>query len=196
MGIDISAQRVRRLSLALAGLIALWAIASCASSRAASDARLTTEQNVDLSRYAGVWYEQARLPNRFQTDCVGEVRAEYSLQDNGTIRVMNQCVKKDRSQKEAKAEGRLSKRFIPPDTARLEVRFAPGWLSWSPSVWGDYWIIKLEGDYEYSLVGTPDRKYLWVLSRARNADQAAVNKLLEYAGTQGFPVQQVIKTGK
>ncbi len=192
---EIPGRRVRRLTIAIVGLIAAWALGGCAAPRSASEANLTTQQNVNLNRYAGVWYEQARLPNRFQSDCVGEVKAEYTLQDDDSIKVVNQCVKEDGSRKEAKAQGRLSKRFIPPDTARLEVRFAPRWLSWLPAVWGDYWIIKLEGDYQYSLVGTPDRKYLWVLSRAKNADPAIVNRLLDYAGTQGFPVQHVIKTG-
>ncbi|RTZ40946.1 lipocalin [Candidimonas sp. SYP-B2681] len=192
----ISGRRARRLSVTIVGLVALWTLAGCAAPRSASKADLATQQNVDLSRYAGVWYEQARLPNRFQADCAGEVKAEYTLQENDRINVVNQCVKEDGSREEAKAEGRLSRRFAPPDTARLEVRFAPSWLSWIPAVWGDYWIIRLEGDYEYSLVGTPDRKYLWVLSRAKNADETTVNRLLDYAGTQGFPVQQVIKTNQ
>ncbi len=62
-------------------------------------------------------------------------------------------------------------------------------------VWGDYWIMRLQGDYQYSLVGTPDRNYLWVLSRDQEADESAVTDLLDYAGTLGFPVTQVIRSG-
>lgn len=61
-------------------------------------------------------------------------------------------------------------------------------------VWGDYWIMRLEGGYEYSLVGTPDRKYLWVLTREEQADPERVQALLDYAGTQGFAVENVIRS--
>ena len=81
------------------------------------------------------------------------------------------------------------------DPSKLEVRFAPEWISWLPLVWGDYWILRLEGDYQYSLVGTPDRDYLWVLSRKPQADPRVVDALLDYAGTLGFPVGQVTRSG-
>jgi len=163
---------------------------------ATTPVNLPTQQGVDLEKYAGTWYEQARLPNRFQKNCVGEVRAEYVLHADKTIGVTNQCVTSDGSTKVARGEGRLSKSFSPPDPSKLEVRFAPKWTSWLPAVWGDYWILKLAGDYKYSLVGTPDRKYLWVLSRNKQADEGSVKALLDYAGTLGFPVNQVIRTGK
>src|SRR5690606_26992684 len=93
----------------------------------------------------------------------------------------------------AQGEGRLSPASDPPDPARLEVRFAPAWTSWLPMVWGDYWIIQVLGDYEYSLVGTPDRKFLWVLSRGRTADADTVSRLLGRAMTLGFPVEEIIR---
>ena len=172
------------------GLLALAAlVGGCAT----TSQDLPTQPNVDLNRYAGTWHEQARLPASFQKDCVGDVKAEYALQPDGTISVTNQCRKDDGSIKVANAEGRIAKSGEMEDPARLEVRFAPEWTSWLPMVWGDYWIIRLEGDYEYSLVGTPDRKYLWVLSRADDADPAVVQELLDYAGTLGFPVEEVIR---
>jgi len=155
---------------------------------------LPTESGVDLNQYAGVWYEQARLPNSFQKECAGEVKATYVLNADNTLGVTNQCVKADGSRKTAKAVGRLASSADPQDPAKLEVRFAPGWTSWLPMVWGDYWIMKLEDNYQYSLVGTPDRKYLWVLSRAPKADQAKVKELLDYAESQGFAVDEVIHT--
>lgn len=166
-------------------------LAGCAT----SSPDLPTQSGVDLERYVGTWHEQARLPNRFQKDCASDVRADYALDTDGTISVINQCRAQDGSTKIAEGEGRLSKAADPRDPAKLEVRFAPKWTSWLPMVWGDYWIIKVEGDYQYSLVGTPDRKYLWVLSRDKRADPAIVGKLLEYAGTLSFPVDQVKRTG-
>lgn len=155
---------------------------------------LPTQSGVDLKEYVGMWYEQARLPNRFQKDCVGDVKAVYTLHPDNTIGVTNQCRTQDGSTKIAEAEGRLSKVADPRDPAKLEVRFAPEWTSWLPMVWGDYWIIKLSGDYQYSLVGTPDRKYLWVLARKQNADDAVVTELLDYAANFGFPTAEVIRS--
>lgn len=166
------------------------ALAGCAT----SPDTLPTESGVSLERYAGTWYEQARLPNRFQKDCAGDVQADYALNPDGTLNVVNQCRKEDGSMKRAEAVGRLAEQGAQADPARLEVRFAPKWTSWLPMVWGDYWIMRLEGDYEYSLVGTPDRKYLWVLTREEQADPDRVQALLDYAGTQGFAVENVIRS--
>ncbi len=167
-------------------------LAGCAT----SNTSLPTQAGVDLNKYAGTWYEQARLPNRFQKDCAGDVRADYELKSDNSISVTNQCRAKDGGTKVAKGEGRLSNAADPRDPAKLEVRFAPKWTSWLPMVWGDYWIMKLQGDYQYSLVGTPDRKYLWVLSRDQQADEAVVDALLEYASTHGFSVDKVKRTAE
>lgn len=166
-------------------------LAGCAT----SNQSLPTQADVDLNKYAGTWYEQARLPNRFQQDCVSDVRADYKINPDNTISVTNQCRGKDGSTKEAQGVGKLSSSAEPPNPAILKIRFAPEWMSWLPMVWGDYWIIKLQGDYQYSLVGTPDRKYLWVLSRKQEADDSSVDALLDYAGSLGFPVDQVKRAG-
>lgn len=174
-----------------AGAIAVVAVlAGCASKPAA----LPTQTGVDLQKYTGVWHEQARLPNSFQKHCAGDVQAEYSLNTDGTLKVVNQCRESDGSMKRAEAVGRLAESGPQADPAKLEVRFAPAWTSWLPMVWGDYWILRLDGDYAYSLVGTPDRKYLWVLTRDKNADGQRVQALLDYAGTLGFPVEEVIRS--
>lgn len=153
---------------------------------------LPTQSGVNLSKYAGTWYEQSRLPNRFQKDCVSDVQADYVVQADGSLGVTNQCKKANGEIKIATAKGCLNPSVQPPDSAKLEVRFAPAWTSWLPWVWGDYWIMKLAGDYEYSLVGTPDREYLWILSRDKQADPLKVKELLEYARSQGFAVDQMI----
>lgn len=162
---------------------------------AMSNQTLPTQADVDLNKYAGTWYEQARLPNRFQKDCVSDVQAYYQMNPDNTINVTNQCRAKDGGTKVARGLGRPASSFDPRNPAILKIRFAPDWIAWLPLVWGDYWIIKLQDDYQYSLVGTPDRKYLWVLSRKQEADAAVVDALLQYAGTLGFPVEQVKKAG-
>jgi apolipoprotein D and lipocalin family protein len=81
-----------------------------------------------------------------------------------------------------------------PGAGRLEVSFAPHWLSWVPLVWGDYWIMQLDADYQVALVGTPDRKYLWVLSRSPQMDPARLTALLDYASATGFDTATVVRT--
>ena len=83
-----------------------------------------------------------------------------------------------------------------PGAGRLEVRFAPSWLAWLPVVWGDYWILKLDRDYQVALVGTPNREYLWVLSRAPCLDDATLQAELDYAGSLGFDIDKVERTGR
>ncbi|NYT77679.1 lipocalin family protein [Alcaligenaceae bacterium] len=173
----------------IAALSLIVTLAGCATPHA----NLTTEKDVDLNKYAGTWYEQARLPNRFQKQCVSDVQADYVLRPDNTLLVTNQCRTSDGSTEVAQGEGRLSTAANPRDPAILQVRFAPAWTSWLPFVWGDYWILKLRDDYHYSLVGTPDRKYLWVLSRNKQADKDIVTELLNYAKSLGFPAEQVVR---
>jgi apolipoprotein D and lipocalin family protein len=148
--------------------------------------------SIDFSRYAGKWYEIARLPNKFQKDCVGEVTATYSLLEGSELKVVNECRKKNGKLEKAEGKARLADKDGP--TSKLEVRFAPSWLSWLPFVWGDYWIIELAPDYSYSVVGTPDRKYLWILSRTPEMAGETYKSLVEKASAAGFNVAQLMMT--
>lgn len=147
--------------------------------------------SVDLSRYTGKWYEIARLPNKFQKDCIGEVTASYSVVGEGQLKVVNECRKQGGIER---AEGEARIRDKGGANSKLKVRFAPSWLGWLPFVWGDYWIIELAPDYSYSVVGTPDRKYLWVLSRAAEMEEGTYKRLIEKAATEGFDVTKLMKT--
>ena len=150
---------------------------------------------VDLKRYAGVWHEQARLPNRFEKACTGAVTAEYTPLPDGTVEVRNRCQMADGQSEESIGSARVVSVAGQPGAGRLEVRFAPSWLAWLPAVWGDYWILKLDRDYEVSLVGTPNRQYLWVLSRSPVLAAATLQAELDYARTLGFDVDKVVLTG-
>ena len=151
---------------------------------------------VDLKRYAGTWHEQARLPNRFQKQCTGPVSAHYTPLDDGTVEVRNRCMVADGNFEESIGSARVVPVAGQPGAGRLKVRFAPEWLSWLPIVWGDYWILKLDREYQVALVGTPNREYLWVLSRAPRLDVAALEAELDYARTLGFDVDKVVRTGE
>lgn len=149
---------------------------------------------VDLKRYSGTWYEQARLPNRFQRGCTGQVSATYELLADARVRVTNRCARADGSTETAQGLARVVPVPGQPDAGRLEVSFAPRWLGWVPLVWGDYWIMQLDADYQVALIGTPDRKYLWVLSRTPQMDGARLQALLDYARETGFDTATVVRT--
>jgi apolipoprotein D and lipocalin family protein len=76
------------------------------------------------------------------------------------------------------------------------VRFAPAWLSFLPAVWGDYWIVGLDAGYQLAVVGSPDREYLWVLSRNPAPPEADVTRMIEIAREQGFDVTQLERTSQ
>lgn len=147
---------------------------------------------VDLARYMGTWHEVARLPNRFQEQCSGEVTATYTLRADGTITVLNRCRKA--SGKYIKAEGRARPSRSAGHPSRLEVRFAPGWLGWLPFVWAEYWIIHLDEEHRHAIVGGPSRKYLWILSRDASPNEAALRDLISIAAKQGYAVNELVRS--
>jgi apolipoprotein D and lipocalin family protein len=154
---------------------------------------LSVVPHLDLQKYAGVWYEIARFPNRFQEKCAGDVTAEYQPRPDGRVTVINRCRTRDGGSDAA--EG-VARPLEGAPSSALEVRFAPAFLSFLPNVWGDYQVMALDDAYTYSLVGTPDRKYLWVLSRTPSMDEAAYQKLLAIAAGQGFATSRLVKTAQ
>jgi apolipoprotein D and lipocalin family protein len=151
----------------------------------------STVSSVDLKRYSGTWYEIARYPNKFQKDCAGNVKANYTLKDNGKIAVMNTCLENDGKIKDAEGEARIKDKAT---NAKLEVRFAPGFLSFLPQVWGDYWILDLAPDYSYAVVGDKKREYLWILSRTPQMDVKTYENVLAVVEQKGFVPNKLVKT--
>jgi apolipoprotein D and lipocalin family protein len=151
-----------------------------------------TQDWVDLARYAGRWYEIARLPNRFQEKCAGDVSATYTLRPDGRVQVVNRCRRADGG--EAVAEGVARRAEADGPASRLEVRFAPAFLSFLPFVWGDYWILELDREYRYALVGDPGRKYLWILGREQTMDAATYDRLVAAAARLGFDTSRLVRT--
>jgi apolipoprotein D and lipocalin family protein len=152
---------------------------------------VTTVASVDLDRYAGTWFEIARFPNRFQDRCVSDVRATYVRRSDGRIDVLNRCRDRDGDTTEAKGVARIADG---QSNARLEVRFAPRWLSWLPMVWGDYWIIGLADDYSWATVGSPDRDYAWILSRTPQLSAAEYERAVAAARANGFDTTRLQRT--
>lgn len=138
--------------------------------------------HVELEKYLGKWYEIAHLPAKFQEGC-NETTATYMLSKDGSISVLNQSIK-DGKMKQAKGKAKVVDR---KSNAKLKVTFF-----WP--FYGDYWIIALGNDYDYAVVGTPNRKYLWILSRTPQMDDKLYSQLIEYAKSKGFDVNKLIKT--
>mgnify|MGYP000007541275 FL=1 len=146
---------------------------------------------LDVPRYMGTWYEIAKFPNRFQRQCVANTRAQYLAQTDGSVQVLNSCVSVDGRTIDALG---LAKQVGPATSPKLQVRFAPAWLSWLPMVWGDYWVIDLDADYRLAAVSDAKREYLWVLSRTPQVDAMAYGALLERLKAQNFDVQKLERT--
>jgi apolipoprotein D and lipocalin family protein len=153
--------------------------------------QVVTVPAVDLQRYAGKWYEIARFPNSFQKKCLANVSAQYRARDDGAIDVINRCTVEGNVVEQADGLARV----IPgSNNSKLEVRFAPSWLSWFPLVWGDYWIIDLDSDYSVVTIGTPSRDYLWILSRTPDLSTAQYEAAVNHATRQGFDTSKLVKT--
>jgi apolipoprotein D and lipocalin family protein len=155
-----------------------------------SSVPLETVESLDIERYLGRWYEVARLPNRFQQACAGEVTARYSLREDGKIDVINECVKQNGATIVAQGVARV----VDPTNTQLKVRFAPAFLSFLPLVWGDYWVLDLAPDYSWAVIGEPRRKYLWVLSRQPKLAEQTLQGALERAARQGYDPSTIVRT--
>ena len=168
--------------LAIATL--LWVTFTCRDAGALSKMPpLQTVDSVDLNRYVGIWYEIARYPNTFQKGCM-ESMASYVLREDGDIQVVNSC----RNAEDGKIRQAKGRAWVVDTTtnARLKVSF----------FWpfrGDYWIIDLGKDYEYAVVGTPNRKYFWVLSRTPVMDDAVYAAIMERVRRLGFDPGRVVR---
>src|SRR4051812_18720355 len=150
-----------------------------------------TVDSVDLNRYLGDWFEIARLPNRFQRACEGDVRATYTRRSDGRIDVVNRCRAADGHLIEAHGVARV---VDARTSAKLKVRFAPAFLSFLPLVWGDYWIVNLADDYSSAVVGSPDRAYLWILARTPTLPAARLDSARAAARANGFDVDRLAMT--
>jgi lipocalin/uncharacterized protein YbjT (DUF2867 family)/ligand-binding SRPBCC domain-containing protein len=170
-------------------VLAAAAVLQTTAATAQTTAPPRTVAFVDLDRYAGDWFEIARLPNRFQRQCVGDVRATYARRADGRLDVVNQCRTDD-----GRIQARGMARVVDERSfARLKVRFAPAWLTFLPFVWGDYWIIGLADDYSWAVVGSPDRKYLWILARTPRLDDERAAAARGIARANGFDVERLIQ---
>ncbi|MES2817746.1 MAG: lipocalin family protein [Pseudomonadota bacterium] len=148
-----------------------------------------TVGQVDLQRYQGTWYEQARLPMFFQRKCV-QSEALYQLQEPSSIAVTNRCRTADGEWIEAKGQAVPQ---VPGQTDKLWVRFDNWFSRLFPGLTkGEYWVLYLDDDYRSALVGHPNRDYLWLLTREAQASEALREPLLKVAREQGYDTSELI----
>lgn len=144
-----------------------------------------TVAHVDLQKYLGVWYEIARLPHPKQEGCYATT-ATYSQEKDGRIGVLNQC-RRDYFEGDLRSAKGTARVVDSKTNSKLEVQFF-----WP--FWGDYWILALDGNYRYALIGEPKRRYLWILSRVPTLEENIYRQLMSVATKQGYDLSKLSKT--
>ncbi|HQW38703.1 MAG TPA: lipocalin family protein [Usitatibacteraceae bacterium] len=135
---------------------------------------------VDLARYAGKWYEIAAFPMFFQRQCLGDTTAEYGVRDDGDLSVVNRCRTEDGFD-EATARAWAVEGG---GNAKLKVSFFWPFRA-------DYWVIGLDDGYRWAVVGNPERRYLWILSRTPRLPAPLLEQALAAARAQGYDLSQL-----
>lgn len=150
---------------------------------------VTSVPELELFRYLGLWFEVGRLPLRFEDDEASDVTAEYAQNEDGTVRVDNRCLDADGQPTQAVGQAEPVKGH----PGRLRVTFLPEGLRWIPFTRADYWVLRIDADYTTALVGTPDRRYLWLLSRTPDISDDVEAEFLATARAQGFDLSPWIR---
>jgi apolipoprotein D and lipocalin family protein len=150
----------------------------------AAPSPVQTVAHVDLHRYLGKWYEIASFPAFFQRNCDSNSQANYSELPDGSINVFNTCRTKNGGIDSASGKAAI---VVGSNNTKLDVSFFRPFN-------GDYWIIGLDPDYRWAVVGSPNRKYLWILSRTPQMQPADLNQAKAAAQAQGFDLKDLRET--
>jgi lipocalin len=143
-----------------------------------------TVKELDLNRYLGTWYEIARFPHSFEKGMAG-VTANYSLRDDGKIRVLNKGYKNGLNGKLSIAEGKAK---IPDQSQPGKLKVSFFWI-----FYGDYYVLELGPNYDYVMIGSSSPKYFWILSRTPQMEETTYNMLLDKARQRGYNLDNLEK---
>ena len=165
-------------------LIFIVFLGFCTSSTLGKPIDKTTVKELDLERYMGKWYEIARFPHSFEKNLVG-VTATYSIRENGKIRVLNEGYKKNLAGKLKQAEGKAK---VPDENEPGKLKVAFFW-----NFYADYYVLELDEDYQYAMIGSKSDNYFWILSRSPQMDPATYERLLDNARKRGYNLEKLIK---
>ena len=166
-------------------LFSLTLIVFGCAGTAKNESPLTVVDTVDLYRYLGKWYEIASYPAWFQKECTGST-AEYSLMPDGKLQVINRCRKGSLDGPLKESEGKAEV-VDTVSNAKLKV-----WFFWPFK--GNYWIIDLDDNYQWAVVGEPSRKYLWVLSRTPKMEESLYRQITEKLPQKAYDPERLRKT--
>lgn len=154
-------------------IIGLILVSFCYQVSALSGNFQTVDQ-VDLQKYIGRWYEIASIPQSFQKQCVSDTTAEYQVNTDGTIQVINSCATKSGERSVAKGRAKI---VNPMTNAELKVTFVNLFGHWIYTFGGGYYVVGLGSNYEYAIVGHPTYEYAWILSRTPQLDEVTLNDI-------------------
>jgi len=178
----------RRAITPLAGIAAAAAVIALGLATAAPPVQ--SVEHIDTSRFAGTWYEVARLPNSLQARCQGDATTTYLPLPDGSLRVVQRC--RDVDNQWFVATARAASVDGNPSGPRLKLSYLPAWLDWLPAARGDHWVVLLDDDYRYAVVSEPSRERLWIMSRTPELDSATYDQILAHLRNARFPVDELI----
>lgn len=141
----------------------------------------STVKELELPHYLGTWYEIARFDHRFERGLVG-VKATYSMRDDGKIKVLNQGYENTLDGKLSVAEGKAK---LTDEPGKLKVSFF--WIFYA-----DYFVMELDENYKWALIGSKSDKYLWILSRTPKLEENVKNLILHHASKRGYDTSKLI----
>lgn len=169
-----------KISIILLTLIML--MGSCKSQNSMIDKTVVKE--FDINQYLGTWYEIARFDHRFERGLVG-VTANYSIRNDGKIKVINSGFKQTLDGKKSEATGK-AKIPDPGTPSKLKVSFF--WF-----FYGDYFILELDQNYQWAVVGSSSDNYLWILSRSPQMDEILYRQIVAKLVNRGYDVNKLIQ---
>ncbi|MCU4175917.1 lipocalin family protein [Carboxylicivirga sp. N1Y90] len=164
------------------GLVMVFLFTACNGQESMIDKTVVKE--LDINRYLGTWYEIARYDHRFERDMVG-VTANYSFRADGKLKVINSGYKGSLNGERSEAIGKAK---IPNPTIPSKLKVSFFWI-----FYGDYFVLDLDKDYQWALIGSSSDKYLWILSRTPIIEDSLYEELLDKLVKRGYDVNQLIK---
>nr|WP_319572543.1 lipocalin family protein [uncultured Draconibacterium sp.] len=171
------------VSLILLSVIVSGLFTGCSGQKQMIDNSVVKE--LDLRKYLGTWYEIARYDHRFERDLVG-VTANYSMRPDGKIKVVNSGYKNTLDGEYSEAIGKAKIPDPENEPAKLKVSFF--WI-----FYGDYYVLELDKDYQWAVIGSSTDKYLWILSRTPQMAPEIYTELLKRIADRGYDTSALIK---
>lgn len=144
----------------------------------------TVVKELDIERYLGRWYEISRYDHSFERGLVG-VTAFYSLREDGKIKVVNSGYKKTLDGQRSEAIGKAK---IPDATIPSKLKVSFFWIFYA-----DYFILELDKNYQWAIIGSSSDNYLWILSRTPQLEKSLYNELLNKITKRGYDVNKLIR---